>query len=316
MNCVSTKKWLLDADSLQKANWPSEVAGHVKACAGCAALARKLRKIESNLRDQPLPPECAKSKKAFLKKFHKLDRNTTPASADPPAKSAKSRWFRPSLWLPASGVGMAAAVLIGVSILTWMLLAPTPSQANTDILDRLVDWNIELANADLAKRKEMVQERGLEFRTELQKVQILLTEDERELAEQLIDSGEMFAVAEDPVAEVERITELREKLSERAEVAEKRGKPHEFERCGNQFGKFNAFTKKYIDMRAQAFKAPPMQQPWGNKKGGPEHWANMKKQFERFAERERERERENPRGFGKRPPENFGKKGWPKFGKK
>ena len=301
MNCASIKKWLLDADSLQKADWPSDVATHVKTCAGCTSIAKKLRQIERNLRDQPLPPECAKSKQAFLKKHRKPKHDTTPAPQ--PSSRQYALWFL----LPASGVGMAAAVFIGITILAWMVFSPTPVQASGDIVDRLIDWNIELASADLPKRKKLVEERGPEFKNELQKVQKLLSEDELELANNLIESGHKFADVEDPVAEVERITELRDKLSDRAEIAEKKGKPREFERCEDRFGKINDFTKKFIDTRMAAFKGPPM--PFG-KKEGPEHWANMKKQFERFAERERDW-----RELGKRPDMNF-KKGWPKGGKK
>src|ERR1051326_7891748 len=105
MNCKSAKTWLLEAEDLDAASWPTEVACHLQGCAACAEMAATLRDVEEAYRNQPLPLGCAAAKAVFLRELPRAGKKGKKTRKDRPTTHAPRRWF------PVRLLGAAAAPL-------------------------------------------------------------------------------------------------------------------------------------------------------------------------------------------------------------
>lgn len=335
MNCVYVHTWLMQVDSLLVKDWPRDMNRHLKQCAACAKLARSLFKLEASWRDIPVPEECEQAKVRFLKslpaakpakstkpdKQHRLAPSTSPKPAGRP-------------WHPIRWIGAAAMVLIAVTAFAWLLFSPTPSRAaSSDIVERLIDWNVALTNADADERKRLLQENEPKLREDLAREKPLLTAEDAKIAEDLLETGCWLAMNDDdPVAEAERITEISDKLYDRAAAADKKGNEKEKERCAWGADKFRheavrpmqkALTPLF--MKFSQFKLPDPKKGVGKggfDKAGPDKggfdkgglekaWNQKKKELEKIwdrAERSRIDLHRKFDGFHKKGPSKFGGK--------
>jgi len=120
-------------------------------------------------RNQPVPAECAKAKAAFLAKLPTLDqpKPETRAKTSRRQKRAKAvktpiRRSNPYRWF-------AVAAVLFVGIILTALLLPSKTQASSDIVERLIDWNLEMTSADAKERKRLLDENEANFKKDCNK---------------------------------------------------------------------------------------------------------------------------------------------------
>jgi hypothetical protein len=154
---------------------------------------------------------------------------------------------------------LAAAACLFIGIIGVGLLVPgrrsTDNNISASVVDRLVDWNVALVNAEPNKRKELLEEyEG--YSGELKKARPVLAPEECQLGEDLLESGRLLAIAEDPLAEAEAVTAIANKLFAHAAVAVEKGTEKDAERCGMRYSRFNAFAVRPMWNRLDQFKSP------------------------------------------------------------
>lgn len=195
MNCEQTRTWLLEADDPRPERCPALIGQHLAGCATCRAVATELGQLEQAYRALPAPPEAEPARLAFLKKL--------PATATPPRRLFLPRW------------GLAAAVLLSLGAALWFL-APAPEvQAAPTLVERLVDWNVELADTPPAERGPVFAAKSATFQKEI----TTAAPSDRELAGLLLDNGAWLAKNDDPVATAERFSAVADQLVERMQSA-------------------------------------------------------------------------------------------------
>lgn len=221
MKCEAAQDWLLQCENLLPKTWSKDVRRHVKACAACYEFARSLKKLENAWRNQPLPAQAGKPEAKFLKRIARLEEPAQPARP----------WPRPGRWLSA----VAAMLILGVSVVAWMLFSPAEIRAS-DVVDSLIEWNARLSNADSEKRKHLLEENEDIFRKRLQNAK--LSPEERANGEFLLEAARKLVLSDDLEEDEEIITELADKLLERAKNAEKNGTKKESDHCNRRYTLF------------------------------------------------------------------------------
>ncbi len=278
MNCESVRNWLMQVESLQPKDWPHKVTNHLKSCAVCLKFVNSLGKMEKAWRDHPLPASCEQGKAAFLKQLIK-QRMAIPA--------------RPAVrfWRPARYAAVAAMLLIGISGFGWLLFSPTPNRAtaSSDIVERLIDWNLELTNAKLKDRVLLLEENEARLRKELEAAKTLLTSEDYELAENLLNNGRWLATNSDLVKEAERITDIADKLAVRADSALRLGNEKDMERCGMRYSIF--WARGVVPLKDKISEFKTLEFKKGFDKGAFDQMMNQQKQFEKILERSPEHSR-------------------------
>jgi hypothetical protein len=170
-------------------------AAHLGQCAECAALAAKIARLELTVKAMPTPAEALNGRAAFI------DAHTVHARAT----STRRRVL-------AWSIATAAALLIGIS--TLMLMPSAPVAAAPSTIEKLIDWNVKLGEADLAERESIYRASAEPLRTDSQ----ALAESERGLAERLLAHGAWLVENDDPLDEAERFQEIAERMAETFEA--------------------------------------------------------------------------------------------------
>jgi hypothetical protein len=206
MNCQRAQDWLLQADCprrLEEA--PAEVSGHVRTCADCQRLIARLERLERRWREEPLPASAAGARDAFLRRL----------PATPPAAVRLPRRTLPR-WL------MAAGVFLALGLGAWLLLPAPTVQASDDLVERLLDWNLDLSQApSAADRARLYAERAPALEADLHKHGV--PHGDREVAEKLLETAGWLAQHNDPVEEAERFNALADQFLERLHAATPHG---------------------------------------------------------------------------------------------
>ena len=313
MKCKSVQIWLQQVETLHVKDWPRNMNRHLKRCAACAKSARQLYKLEEGWRNQPVPEGCDQAKADFIEKLSTLDQ---PEKREKPArreKRVKPAMPRPTirLWNPTRWAAAAAVVLVGIS--AW-LLWPAPSRASSDIVERLIEWNLAMTNPDPNGRKRLFEEHEAKLRKDLEDDNVLLSDDDHKIAKDLLENGCWLAANDDPFAEAERMTDMADKLALRADVAEKRGDEKDKERCAVCYMRFCEKGVKPMFIRLEQFKIPEGKN--SSEKGGSEKGGLDKVGFDlkKFFERMKDRTPEFSRPDLHKKFEGFGKKGGGKMG--
>jgi hypothetical protein len=209
MNCSEARDWLLR--SATPAELPADAGDHVHACPACRRLADDMVQIEQQWRDLPLPPSADTSRDAFLARL-----------ADPPTPApARSRRFALPRW------AVAAAVLLAVAAGSFLFVS-NEARASAEVIDRLIDWNLDLAAATPADRA------GLADRAAAFDIGRVAAAD-RELAESLLQTGTWLATNDDPLVMAERFNTVADQLLARIQSATDSGERKRSDRLSRQY---------------------------------------------------------------------------------
>jgi hypothetical protein len=207
MNCIETRDLLLQAASL--AELPEPTIAHVRDCAGCGQLARDVERLEQEWRELPLPASADAARDAFLTRL------AEPASG-----------FAGGFALPRWAV--AAAILLTIAGVSSFVFVSGEARASAEVIDRLIDWNLDLVAAQLADRAGL-GERAATF--DLGRVSAA----DRDLAEALLQNGAWMATNDDPLGVAERFNAVADQLLTRIQKATDVGERKRSDRLSRQY---------------------------------------------------------------------------------
>jgi hypothetical protein len=204
MDCQQARETLLNADDLRSARTGStELGEHLGACAACELLAVQLKQLEQGWRDLPTPVEADSSRCAFL------NRLKAPTVAPAPERTRR-------LTAPLLRWTVAAALFIGIGTAAWFLVPTPQAVAGPPLLELLVDWNLELADAgSLSERSRIYEAQQGALQQAVRKLPV----EEQELASLLLDNGSRLAAQDDPIGEAERFSNVADRLVEKLQSA-------------------------------------------------------------------------------------------------
>jgi hypothetical protein len=207
MDCRESRDWLLGAADPRPARCPvPAIAEHLAGCPDCQALSSKLVRLQNAWRDIPLPAGADAARQAFLEQ---LPVRTLP-------------FVRPTRQRPSRRRFLAAAMLlVGIGLGTTILIPPPEAHAAPALIERLVDWNLDLARAaGVGERSQVYAAREGALKRDVGRTP--LPAEDRVLADFLLDNGTWLATHDDPVAAAERFSAVAERLVERAKTASAR----------------------------------------------------------------------------------------------
>lgn len=129
-------------------------------------------------------------------------------AARPPAEKPAPRRWRSARGLAAALMVMAASVAIGV-----FLILPD-GQGAPDVVDRLIDWNLDIAQAKkFEERNRIYSQQESDLKATLASAE--LPQEDRSLADAIMDTSIWLTKNDEPVATAERYNEIAEKLVDR-----------------------------------------------------------------------------------------------------
>ncbi len=132
----------------------------------------------------------------------------------------------------------AAVLLLALGLGSLMLLPVAPVNASPDLVERLVDWNLELAQAaDPAERARIHGERATALADALKEAR--LPDEDRQLAERLLESGSQLARLDDPLDEADHLNDMTDVLVLHLEQATKKGNNAKVNQLARQFNRVN-----------------------------------------------------------------------------
>ncbi len=201
MNCSTAKDWLLQAElpgELGQA--PAEVAQHLRGCEECRRLVEWVGQLEKTWREQPLPASAEVARDDFLRRHD-----------GEPARPSETR--RRILAVPRWLV--AASVLLAAGLTVYFMAGPQPVHAESDVIDRLIAWNLQMSEASPAERERIYQGQVASLRTEAQN----LPGEDRAFADSLLQNGQWLVSNAEPVEEVDRYNALADHVLERLNAA-------------------------------------------------------------------------------------------------
>jgi hypothetical protein len=224
MDCPQVRNWLLQAEDPRPERCPSaELTHHLRTCAACDELAWQLLQLEQSWREIPIPDSVERARAEFLEQFPA--HSATPIPTTVPLRR---RWAPPS-W------AVAAVLLLAVGLGTALLSTPRAT-ASAEVVDRLIDWNLDLAQAPSpTERSRIYTEQVDAMRGALRRAK--LPGSEQELAEKLLENGSWLAENNDPTAEADRFNDVADKLLERLDAARARGTTKELRRLARSYGR-------------------------------------------------------------------------------
>lgn len=201
MDCADARNWLLDAEVPAAADiMPSELAQHLAGCGACRELAAEIGRLEQAWRAMPLPAEMEPAREAFLRRL-------------PPAPRSVRL---PRRWMAA------AVVLLAVGIGGGVLVSLPKASASSDVVERLVDWNLDLSRAGTADERGRIYAGSAAGFAEAVR-DARLPRDERELADSLLRTAPVLAANPDPLTEADRFDAVADTLARRMTSATHRG---------------------------------------------------------------------------------------------
>ena len=137
-----------------------------------------------------------------------------PAPATRPARRVLTGGRRRRLLL----MGLAAAVLLAAGLSAFLLTRSPQKHTAPDLVERLVDWNLDLAQAgSRAERDRVYLAQAGQIKAALAKTK--LATPDRELAETLLENGVWLTSHDDPVSEADRFTDIADRLVDRLDAA-------------------------------------------------------------------------------------------------
>jgi hypothetical protein len=215
MDCQQVQEWLFRTDVLHPESVDHEHAAHIDSCVDCRGVAAGIKRLEQDWRDMPLPASALAAKAKFLTTLDSGMRK--PQSVRFPARRLVLR------------SALAASILLAASVGGLLLLDLSRASASARLVDRLVDWNLELADASsITARAEIYDEQGDSLRNEVAGAN--LPDTERAFAQELLTNAAWLSENNDPIAEADRFAAVSQSLLERMELARKNNNSKELRR--------------------------------------------------------------------------------------
>jgi hypothetical protein len=221
MNCEDVQERLLLADDpVALAAGGGEVAAHVAGCAVCGAFVAKLGRLEGAVRAMPVPADSERAKRAAVE-WLRLE-----------GRPVRRLLLRP-MWAKA----VAAVVVIGVGVgLLVYLNRPSPATAAPQVVDRLLDWDLALADAEAPQeRQALYVSQAATLSSAVERAP--LNEEDRRFAATLLQNGEWLSQHHDPVERTEKFCDLADLLVGRLDKAAKANDARAVQRLGKHFGR-------------------------------------------------------------------------------
>ena len=239
MNCQQVQHWLLECDDARSSSCASpSVAAHLEQCAACRRLANQVAALEAAWRELPLPPGAEQAKAAFLARLPEVTREElAPDTCHLPVFAAMSpnddltSFLHPAepaatfgsvnrrRWLQYSGAAVATLLAVGTG--AWLLLAGGEAEADDDLLDRLLDWNLEIADTASPDDRQRLYAEAEQLRAAMGTTR--LSPEQAALAESYLENGAWLASHQDPVFAADHFDGLAERLLELAHQAGAKG---------------------------------------------------------------------------------------------
>jgi hypothetical protein len=219
MNCSQAKELLLRADDPRPESCASpELAEHLSDCVACRSVAQEIAHLEEAWRSQLLPAEADRARLAFLARPPRVARPAAPR----PQRPQLPRWLA------------AAVLLCSIGIAGWFLFSASEAHAAPALIEQLVDWNVELAQAPPAERQRLYDAQQPALADAVR--QASLVDRDRELAGLLLENGTWLTQNDDPVATAERFSAVADKLVDHLQTASDRKDT----RLANRYAKLQA----------------------------------------------------------------------------
>jgi hypothetical protein len=229
MDCRESRDWLFQADDPrpESCHVPG-IREHLAGCAECQTLSAELVGLEEAWRDIPLPASADAARLAFLEKLPARPRTLPLARPQLRRRPERPRWLA------------AAVILFGIGLGTWVLVPTPEAHAAPALIERLVDWNLDLARAgSVGERNELFAAREHALKRDVE--QVPLPGPDRALAHLLLDNGTWLATHDDPIATAERFSAVANLLVERMERASAR-REH---RLANQYARLQSVVAEH-----------------------------------------------------------------------
>jgi hypothetical protein len=218
MDCRDARDLLLRSD----VPTTGPLADHVDGCEACARLAGEFVQLEDAWRAIPMPVDSGRGREKFLAKLPRLE---APMAAGP---SKDRRPLR--RWL------VAASVLVALGLWGGFLLTGQRAIASSDVVERLVDWNLNLARVESpGERGRLFANRAPVMAVEVERAG--LPDGERELAYALLGNAPWLARNDDPLAVADRFDDLADQLLRRMGAATQGGDDHRVERYARLYNR-------------------------------------------------------------------------------
>ena len=238
MNCRQVQDWLLECDDARSTSCASPgVVAHLEQCAACRRLASKVAELEATWRDLPLPLAAERAKAAFLAKLPEVTGEEAGLDTSPvavlagicphslesvPRSSetvATARLVPRRRWLRQSAVAVATLLTAGAGM--WAILAGREAEADDDLLDQLLDWNLQLADAASPDDRQRLYAEVERLRSAM--AATTLSPEQATLAESYLENGAWLVSHQDPVFAADRFDGLAERLLKLAHAAGEKG---------------------------------------------------------------------------------------------
>ena len=187
MTCQEAQDAILLADNPAEFESNPELARHLVQCAGCRALSERLVRLERTAASLPAPGSEA-GKLAALRHIRCLEN-----------LPGRRLILRPAF---LSAIAALLLISVGLGMYFSKLEQPTPPT----VVDRLIDWDLELAEAPASQQPAIFSARASALQSEVHSAS--LSEDDRELASTLLQHGTWLCVNSDPVDRAEKFSDL------------------------------------------------------------------------------------------------------------
>jgi len=234
VECREAQNWLLQAEDPRADRAPNEeLADHLRRCADCTLLGQDVLQLEAAWRSLPLPESASTARASFLQTLPapvaarptrgKPSRNALPTRDSVWRRLARPRWLA------------AAVVLLSLGVAGWMLLTPNAAQASADLVDRLVEWNLELAEAATPdERNRIFEDWAPSLQQDLENAR-QLPDAEKLLARVLLANAAWLKEHDDSLAEAAKLDAMADWMLDRLRVASTRGNTRDAARYAGHY---------------------------------------------------------------------------------
>lgn len=218
---------------------PPDLAAHIRQCDDCQRLIQQLHRMERIWDEQPLPGSAELVREQFLAR-----------QAIEPSRPAARRFRAVVLarW------AVVASVLLCIGLTVFMMSTPQPAHAESDVVEKLIDWNLQLSELPTPQEREkLYTERVVALKADLAKTH--LSDDDRSFAETLLNNGQWLTSSTEPLDEADRFNHLADQIVDRVQAAAARSDTAAAKKNAKQY---TLITTKGINAkleRAEAAKA-------------------------------------------------------------